>query len=310
VVSLPVADSRPLGLPNLVVAVLVALGGLTLAWLLLRRLRPRVATVEDAEDATELVVIGSVPRRGMRQRFRTMTGRTVRPPTDSFSDIVRVLEQNGLGQGMRVLTIVPTLDRSVASSFAVDLAHALAVQGHDLVLVLGNFRQPATDVDLPPLATKGLAELLQQDCRDPTRLLVSVAKGLLLLPSGTPREDPAQLLRGLQLPQIIASLCRIGQIVIIDAPPARFAADVQALAGHADTTLLVVYAGSLWRMVRKAAGLVRSGEAADPAAVLVGGRRRFAVARAVRLPGVGVRGQSVRRVAARIALGPPAPGSR
>jgi Mrp family chromosome partitioning ATPase len=291
-----------------VVAVLVALGALTLAWLLLRRLRPRVATVEDAEDATGLVVIGSVRRRGMRQRFQTVIGRPVPPSIDSLSDIVRVLEQNGLGQGMHVLTIVPSLARSVASTFAFDLARALAVQGHDLILILGNFRQPAPEGHLPAFASKGLAELLQKDCSDPTPLLISVMNRVLLLPSGTPRQDPAQLLRGPELHQVITSLRRIGQIVMIDAPPARFRADVQALAGHADTTLLVVYAGSLWRVVREAAGRLRSGEAADPAAVLVGGRRRFAVVRAIRLPGVG--GGSGRRAAARIAFGPPSPGNR
>jgi hypothetical protein len=245
------------------IAVVVVLGGLALAWFMLRRLRPRVATVGDAEESTGLVVIGSVPRKGLRWRVRTMTGRPFRPPINSMQEILRVLERNGLGVGMRVLTVVPSADRSPSPSFAVDLARALAAQGHEVILVLANLRQPATELVEHPSSYKGLAELLQRDC-------------------------PDALLRGPQLKEVIASVRRFG-IVIIDAPPARFVADVLPLAGQADATLLVVYAGSLWKAVRETAGILWDGEVPDPAAVLIGSRRRSA-AHAVRLTGNFVRG--------------------
>jgi Mrp family chromosome partitioning ATPase len=270
------------------IAVVVVLGGLALAWFMLRRLRPRVATVGDAEESTGLVVIGSVPRKGLRWRVRTMTGRPFRPPINSMQEILRVLERNGLGVGMRVLTVVPSADRSPSPSFAVDLARALAAQGHEVILVLANLRQPATELVEHPSSYKGLAELLQRDCPDALPLLLSVSRGLLLLTSGTPRQDPAALLRGPQLKEVIASVRRFG-IVIIDAPPARFVADVLPLAGQADATLLVVYAGSLWKAVRETAGILWDGEVPDPAAVLIGSRRRSA-AHAVRLTGNFVRG--------------------
>lgn len=307
--SLLVADSRPpFGEAGPIVA-LIVLGGLAIAWFILRRLRPRVTTVYDAEESTGLVVIGSVPRKGPRWRLQTMTGRPFRPPIDSLQDILWVLERNGLGVGMRILTIVPSADRSPSSPFAADLARALAAQGHNVLLVLANLRQPVVEWDGHPASFKGLAELLQKDCPDPLPLLISVSRGLLLMPSGTPRQDPAVLLRGPQLNEIIASLRRFGQIVIIDAPPARFVADVLPLARQADATLLVVYAGSLWKAVRETAGILRDGGVPDPAAVLVGARRRVA-AHAVRLPGIFVRGWAGRQAPPGIALESPRPPDR
>jgi Mrp family chromosome partitioning ATPase len=283
------------------IVALIVLAGLAVAWFMLRRLRPRVTTVNDAEESTGLVVIGSIPRKGLRWRLQTMTGRPFRPPIQSLQEILWVLERNGLGAGMRILTIVPSVDRSHSSPFAADLAHALAAQGHNVLLVLANLRQPAEWSG--HLFSKGLAELLQRDCPDPLPLIVSVSRGLLLLASGTPRQDPAELLHGPRLNEVITSLSRFGQIVIIDAPPARFVADVLPLARQADATLLVVYAGSLWKAVRETAGILREGDVPDPAAVVVGARRR--VAHAVRLPGIFVRGWAARQAPPGVALEAP-----
>lgn len=291
------------------IVALTLLGGLAIAWFTLRRLRPRVATVEDVEESTGLVVIASVPRKGLRWRLRTMTGRPFPPPADSFQEVVRVLERNGLGAGIRVLTIVPSADRPPSSPFAADLARALAAQGHSVLLVLANFRQPATGGNEHLSSSKGLAELLQRDSPDPLPLILSVSRGMLLLPSGTSRQDPAVLLRRPELNQVIASLRRIGQVIIIDAPPARFVTDVLPLARQADATLLIVYAGSRWKAVRDPAGILQEGDVPDPAAVLVGGRRRLA-AWAVRLPSTFVRGRVARQASRGVALEWPYPPDR
>jgi Mrp family chromosome partitioning ATPase len=238
-----------------------------------KALRSRVTSVDDVEGSTGLVVIGAIPSKNLRRLSFFMDGQPLPPAADGLQPICRMLEHNGLGAEVKVVTIVPTSPRRLGSDFAAELARSLAHEGHGVIFVRANLRQASTKPNQGGFSN-GLAELLQDDCSDdPVALLVSVDHHMLVLPAGRPQQDPAALLAGPRLREVIALLRRLGLVMIIEAPPASFPMDVLALTHEADVTLLIVQAGSRWKEVEEAAKTLRNGDTGDPAAVLVGMRR-------------------------------------
>ena len=261
------------GLARPVVLALGALAILAVAWRAVVRVHQlRVTTVEDVEASTGLVVIGTVPRRRLGRPLGSANGQQDER-TDGLQQLCRTLERNGLGSGIQVLTIVPASSRRSGSTFAVELARTLAARRQNVLLVLANLRQSKPQSALGLAGFKGLAELLENDSDDMVPLLVSVADQLMVLPSGSPERNPAVSLSRPVLGRIVESLRSFGMIAIIDAPPAGFTEDVLPLARQADSTLLVLQAGSRWTEVQEAASVLSFAEVADPAAVLVDMRR-------------------------------------
>ena len=268
IASALVADVAGLPLP-----VVLAAGGVVLliGVFTARALRARVSKVDDVEGSTGLVVIGEFPARSLGRPMPSMNGLPLRP-VDGLQEICRMLEHNGLGTAITVLTIVRAGIRGPEASFASDLTQTLAAQGNNVLLVQANLRQPSGQTAVGLAQAEGLADLLEDEDLDPVTLLVSVAQRLLVLPSGTPRSDPAALLARPRLKQVIGILRDLGFIAIIDAPPAAFARDFLSLAREGDATLLIVRTGSRWRDVEAAARMLRYGDVSDPAAVVVGSR--------------------------------------
>jgi tyrosine-protein kinase Etk/Wzc len=257
------------------IVVLTVLGVLVvvaIAWGVLKALGPRVTSVDDVEGSTGLVVIGTIPRKSLVRPGFAADGQLLPPAADAMQRICRMLEHNGLGAEIRVVTIVPSSARGLVSDFAAALTHSMVEAGHEVVLVRANMRPSAARSSQDDFS-EGLAELLEENDRNPVSMLISVTQRLLMLPPGTPQEQPAALLTGPRLGKVIESLRRLGLIIIIDAPPANFTAEILALTRQADVTLLIVPAGSRWKEAEKAARMLRDGDTGDPAAVLIGTRR-------------------------------------
>jgi hypothetical protein len=270
----PATQGAGAGLTAMIV-VLTVLGVLVvvaIAWGVLKALGSRVTSVDDVEGSTGLVVIGTIPRKSLVRPGFAADGQLLPPAADAMQRICRMLEHNGLGAEIRVVTIVPSSARGLVSDFAAALTHSMVEAGHEVVLVRANMRPSAARSSQDDFS-EGLAELLEENDRNPVSMLISVAQRLLMLPPGTPQEQPAALLTGPRLGKVIESLRRLGLIIIIDAPPANFTAEILALTRQADVTLLIVPAGSRWKEAEKAARMLRDGDTGDPAAVLIGTRR-------------------------------------
>lgn len=289
--SLTVAQAQTSGPSGAVITVVIvgilALAGI--AWAVSETLRPRIASVDDVEGATGLGAIGTIPRRGVRGLLLAALKRPFRPAVDELHRVRRTLEHQGLGQEIGVLTVVTAGARRARSKLASELAHVLARQGHDVIFVSGDLRQPPKRWAAFDFANKqGLAELLQDSYGDfvarlpegkrAISLLISVHEHLLVLPPGLARQDPAELLADGKMEAVVASLRHRGVIVIIDTPPARFFADVMPLVRVADAMLLVVQAGSRWKAVEGVSEALRDGGARELGVVLVGTRLRVSLA--------------------------------
>jgi capsular exopolysaccharide synthesis family protein len=180
------------------------------------------------------------------------------------------LERQGLGGDIRVLAICSADPGDGRTMLAANLAHSLARQGREVVLVSSDLRRPTVERLLGLGQGPGLAEALQDDPIPAIAMLVSINDHLLVLPSGMLSRHPGELLASRRLLETIQTLRQMG-IIILDTPPARNSADAITLSSVADATLFVAKSGSTrMRSMREATNGLRRDRIRQLGVVLVG----------------------------------------
>jgi capsular exopolysaccharide synthesis family protein len=267
--------------PRLVAAAAALLGFLVAAAVILlaEAAAPRVATVADAEAATGADLAVTVPRRSGRRGGLTpaVEGDAFGAQAEAYRRLAGTLKRRGVGGDAFVLAVMSADPGEGRSTVAVNLAHSLArAGGRGVLLVSGDLGQPSIErvYGLKP-DVRGIGEHLAGLVDKIVFLLVIVRENLMLLPAGMPVRNPAELLSGPRLEGLMEDLRRFESLVVVDTPPARWAADAQSLAAAADATLIVARANhSRWRAVVELATVLRRDRVPVLGVVLVGRRQR------------------------------------
>jgi Mrp family chromosome partitioning ATPase len=256
---------------TLAIGLLLGLGIGAGAALLVETAFRKVITPADAEEASDLPVIADVRKAGVRRRSPLpVVDRPFSPAAEDYRRVGTLLERQGLGSDIRVLAIVSADPGDGKSLLAANLAHSLARQGREVVLVSSDLRRPHVEKLLGLGQHAGLAEALQDEPVPAIALLVSINHHLLVLPAGLPSKHPGELLASKRLHETIQALRPVG-IVILDTPAARLSADAIALSAVADATLLVARSGvTRMRSVHEAASGLRRDRIRQLGVVLVG----------------------------------------
>ena len=267
--------------PPLSNAVIMALGlllGLGIgagAGLLIETAFRKVASPTDLEEASGLPFIAEVRKSGIRRTPLPVIDRPFSPAAEDYRRVGTALERQGLGNDIRVLAIASAEPGDGRTMLAANLAHSLARQGREVVLVSSDLRRPEVERLLGLGQGPGLAEALQDDPIPAIAMLVSINDHLLVLPAGMPSRHPGELLASKRLLETIQTLRQMG-IIILDTPPARNSADAITLSSVADATLFVAKAGTTrMRSVREATNGLRRDRIRQLGVVLVGTRSRW-----------------------------------
>jgi Mrp family chromosome partitioning ATPase/capsular polysaccharide biosynthesis protein len=256
----------------LALGLLLGLGLGAGAGLLVETAFRKVATPTDAEEASGLPFIGEVRRAGIRRTPLPVIDRPFSPAAEDYRRVGTALERQGLGTDIRVLAICSAEPGDGRTMLAANLAHSLARQGREVVLVSSDLRRQAVEKLLGLGQGPGLAEALQDDPIPAIAMLVSINDHLLVLPAGMPSKHPGELLASRRLNETIQTLRQMG-IIILDTPPARNSADAITLSGVADATLFVAKSGvTRMRSMREATNGLRRDRIRQLGVILVGTR--------------------------------------
>ena len=269
-----VATNAPPLSRNVILALglLLGLGIGAGAGLLVETAFRKVATPIDAEEASGLPFIGEVRRAGIRRTPLPVIDRPFSPAAEDYRRVGTALERQGLGIDIRVLAICSAEPGDGRTMLAANLAHTLARQGREVVLVSSDLRRPAVEKLLGLGQGPGLAEALQDDPIPAIAMLVSINDHLLVLPAGMPSKHPGELLASKRLNETIGTLRQMG-VIILDTPPARNSADAITLSSVADATLFVAKSGATrMRSMREATNGLRRDRIRQLGVILVGTR--------------------------------------
>ena len=210
--------------------------------LLRGRLDARVHSHEELEALVRSTVLGHIPPVSEWRRNKEsplIDGTTVTPVSEAF----RILRTNVLAmasiRGVKSVLVTsarPNEGKTVISS---NLALTMAGAGKKVILVSADLKRPRLhrlfEVDDSP----GLGELLQHQTPANGLLRRTEDPNLRILPSGRTTERAAELLGSTDMGDILSSLKRRADIVIIDSAPLS-SADAVALTPLVDAVLFVV----------------------------------------------------------------------
>jgi capsular exopolysaccharide synthesis family protein len=147
---------------------------------------------------------------------------------------------------LRTLLITSPSPAEGKTTTAANLAITFAEQGKRVLLVDADLRRPRLHDVFGISRDPGLTQLILGQA-SLSRIVHQTQYGLHVLPAGLLPPNPAELLGGERMQEVIDELRTAYEFVIFDAAPVLVAADPVVLATRVDGSLLVVRAGKTGR---------------------------------------------------------------
>ena len=172
---------------------------------------------------------------------------------DIINEAFRVLRTNTEftrinKEGCNVLALTSFNPGSGKSFIAMNLGTALALRGKRVLVIDGDMRHGSTSQYVGD-PKKGLSDYLNGEVNDIDSLMITPDKTptLQVLAIGSTPPNPTELLQLPRFAQLIESMKRDYDFILIDCPPIEVVADAQIIDQYADRTIFVVRAGLLER---------------------------------------------------------------
>ncbi len=213
----------------------------------------RLRTKDDLDRASGgIPVLGLIPAvPGWRDRGTPMLESATHPHSaaaEAYRSLRTALEFAAIEHKVGIIHITSSSSGEGKTTTAANLAVALASAGKRVVLVDCDLRRPRVHEFFGIESDIGFTSVLKgeidlQDAMVPA----SNVDGLLVLPSGPPPPNPAELLSSKATQGLLETLAKFVDTVVVDSPPLLPVADSAVLAGYAHATILVVTAQSTTR---------------------------------------------------------------
>jgi succinoglycan biosynthesis transport protein ExoP len=175
--------------------------------------------------------------------------------SESYRRLRTNLTLSKAAEPLKVLLITAGMAGDGKTSVAVNLAATFVAENKKALLIDANFRRPSLHTIFPKAHARqpqenielGLSSLLlgQVDCQQVIR--PSGIGGLDIIDAGPLPFNPAELLAGKQMSQLIKDQRENYDYIILDSPPVLLVSDAKILAKFADGTILVFNAGATRR---------------------------------------------------------------
>ena len=201
-----------------------------------------IKTPDDIKTKLKMPAIGVIPKE---KEAKNLIVTSLKDPkseiTEAYLSARTALEfasDNGTPSSLLITSSRPSEGKSSSS---IALAILFAKIGRRVLIIDGDMRKPSFVSDTNK--SIGLSGLLtsQQSLID--NILETDEGNLYLLPSGIVPPNPAQLLSGIRLKEIIDEAEANFDLVIVDSPPVMNFADSPLLAAQCKGSLLVTKSG-------------------------------------------------------------------
>jgi len=176
--------------------------------------------------------------------------------SESYRRLRTNLRLSGAPESLKVLLVSSGAGRDGKTTVAVNLAATFVAGNKRVLLIDANFWRPNLHTIFPKTAAEaegleqtdfGLSNLLMGQCGQQEVIRSSDIEGLDIIDSGPLPSNPAELLGGTQMEQLVKQQRESYDYVIVDGPPILLVSASKMLAKVADGTVLVFNAGATRR---------------------------------------------------------------
>lgn len=244
-------------------------GGTTLGFLfgvglafLIELLNDLVRTPRDVSRYLHIPLLGVIPHAAedMEVQGIDLCHVVRQAPYSVISESYRRLRTNlklsGSAESLKALLISSGMAGDGKTTVAANLATTLVAGNKRVLLIDANFWRPSLHTTFPKTAAEGepneqsafgLSEVLVGRCGHDEAVRPSGIEGLDIIDSGQLPSNPAELLGGVQMQQLVKQQRESYDYVIIDGPPVLLVSASKMLARVVDGTVLVFNAGATRR---------------------------------------------------------------
>jgi capsular exopolysaccharide synthesis family protein len=208
----------------------------------------RLKTVEDVDAATDLAMLGTIPKARARQPV-ALSESDDRLTTEAYKQLRTSLQFANVTHEARTICVSSAVASEGKTRTAVNLAIAYGRAGRNVVLVDADLRRPTAARGLGATPEVGITNLLALEGElDTTLQHVSVGDAeISVLSSGPVPPNPSEMLESDAFRELLSELRDQFDVVLIDGPPVLPVAEASTLAALADGVLLVVGLGTVRR---------------------------------------------------------------
>lgn len=227
---------------TLLQAFVLSLGfGIALAFLI-HQIDDTIKTPDDIRRKLGLPSIGVVPKVSKKT---DLVGDALADPKSAISEALATAQtalEFATDEGApRSLLVTSTRPGEGKTSTTIALATIFARAGKSVLIIDGDMRKPSFLVDSNK--SVGLSGLLTGHQSLYENVIQASIPGLSVLPAGVIPPNPAQLLSGARITEIVEDAERLFDVVLIDSPPILSFADSPRLGSVVDAAIVVIQSG-------------------------------------------------------------------
>lgn len=244
--KMPIVPDKPKVVLNALLALLLGLlGGVGMA-LLREHLDDTFKQTEDVEKALSLPVLGMIPlARRKHSETRSIALMGYNQPDSPIAEAHRSLcttlafsTHNGLP---RSLAVTSTTIGEGKSTVVLNMGIQFARSGKKVLLIDADLRNPSLHRFLELSNEVGLTNLLTGDQARTVNIAIPThIPNLFIIPAGPIAPNPAELLSGFRMGDLLVMASEKFDHVLVDCPPVMDLADALILGHYCDGTLLSI----------------------------------------------------------------------
>lgn len=229
--------------PPLIIAAGLLLGllaGIALV-LAFERWFARVESTDDIAAATDLPVLGHIPRnRALRRGSLVWDDLNLTEMQEAFRGLRTTLEFSVNFDGV-VIQVTSGVPGEGKSTMAANLAIAIAGVGVPTLLVDADLRRPRQHEIFGVPNDRGLSTLMSVHGSH-VAPIPTAFENLAVVPSGPTPPNPTEMIH-VRFDSALRHLRTLRRVVVIDTPPVLPVSDARLIAGRADAVIVVAAAG-------------------------------------------------------------------
>ena len=212
-----------------------------------------VKSADEARNYLQVPIMGSLPL--IKNQLELANGRLLLSDDTAFaseSEHFRHLRGrllhaycDGNGYGIKTMGVTSATAGEGKTTIAVNLAISMAQVAKKVLLIDGDLRRPQLLECFQMENEKGLAQVLADECPVEEVIKPTSAQLVDLLPAGRSPLHPAELLEVGAISEVLKSVSKTYDLVIVDSPPVIGPFDSLQIAQAVDGVLFVVQAGKV-----------------------------------------------------------------
>ena len=256
--QVPTRPSNPISARDMMEKyAIVGMGLMALLLALIDYLKDDIKNVKEVETKLDTKMFGAIyherKSKSLKSRLKRKNkkGLLITDPTCSFMFVetykklrTKLMYKMKSKKGKTIL-VTSVMENEGKSTVAVNIALALAQKSSKVVLIDGDMRRPAIYKILENKLEKGqeLGEFLSGNISAEEILHYDEKTGLHLLIGSKHYSQSTEMISGDTMQNLVRSIQKLADYVVIDSPPTSLMADAEILAEYADVSLLVVRQG-------------------------------------------------------------------